>query len=68
MALTKGQPMAVQICSRQICHSLVAYLQLQVVWVYIIFAHFALEPLLIHTLFMCFCLTKSHQLFQCCLL
>ncbi|TQQ22706.1 hypothetical protein FLL80_03605 [Vibrio cholerae] len=38
MALTKGQPMAVQICSRQICHSLVAYLQLQVVWVYIIFA------------------------------
>ncbi|MDN6982369.1 hypothetical protein FG144_12375 [Vibrio cholerae] len=22
MALTKGQPMAVQICSRQICHSL----------------------------------------------
>ncbi|TLE11609.1 hypothetical protein D2923_14180 [Vibrio cholerae] len=38
MALTKGQPMAVQICSRQICHSLAAYLQLQVVWVYIIFA------------------------------
>ncbi|KQA25185.1 hypothetical protein XV92_11375 [Vibrio metoecus] len=34
MALTKGQPMAVQICSRQICHSLAAYLQLQVVWVY----------------------------------
>ncbi|OFJ36228.1 hypothetical protein BFX35_14260 [Vibrio cholerae] len=33
MALTKGQPMAVQICSRQICHSLAAYLQLQVVWV-----------------------------------
>ncbi|PAS40186.1 hypothetical protein CGT68_13390 [Vibrio cholerae] len=24
MALTKGQPMAVQICSRQICHSLAA--------------------------------------------
>ncbi|EGR0365578.1 hypothetical protein FHO46_12585 [Vibrio cholerae] len=38
MALTKGQPMAVQICSRQIYHSLAAYLQLQVVWVYIIFA------------------------------
>ncbi|EGQ8221914.1 hypothetical protein D9U64_04880 [Vibrio cholerae] len=35
MALTKGQPMAVQICSRQICHSLAAYLQLQVVLVYI---------------------------------
>ncbi|WP_165481040.1 hypothetical protein [Vibrio metoecus] len=34
MALTKGQPMAVQICSRQICHSLATYLQLQVVWVY----------------------------------
>ncbi|WP_187120771.1 hypothetical protein [Vibrio metoecus] len=34
MALNKGQPMAVQICSRQICHSLAAYLKLQVVWVY----------------------------------
>ncbi|PAS31194.1 hypothetical protein CGT71_06310 [Vibrio cholerae] len=34
MALTKGQPMAVQICSRQICHSLAAHMQLQVVWVY----------------------------------
>ncbi|EKL14061.1 hypothetical protein VCHC59A1_1587B, partial [Vibrio cholerae HC-59A1] len=31
LALTKGQPMAVQICSRQICHSLAAYLQFQVV-------------------------------------
>ncbi|EGQ8203345.1 hypothetical protein DSL61_02975 [Vibrio cholerae] len=30
MALTKGQPMAVQIC-----HSFAAYLQLQVVWVYL---------------------------------
>ncbi|APF76241.1 hypothetical protein ASZ86_00525 [Vibrio cholerae] len=29
----QGQPMAVQICSRQICHSFAAYLQLQVVWV-----------------------------------
>ncbi|MBN7286043.1 hypothetical protein GOP96_05435 [Vibrio cholerae] len=28
MALTKGQPMAVQICSRQICHSFAACLQL----------------------------------------
>ncbi|TLE24553.1 hypothetical protein D2926_11645 [Vibrio cholerae] len=44
MALTKGQPMAVQICSRQICHSLAAYLQLQVVWVYIIFAPKLLRP------------------------
>ncbi|HHI5408941.1 TPA: hypothetical protein ACPXMY_000346 [Vibrio metoecus] len=26
--------MAVQICSRQICHSLAAYLQRQVVWLY----------------------------------
>ncbi|EGR0541233.1 hypothetical protein E8A66_07115 [Vibrio cholerae] len=37
MALTKGQPMAVQICSRQICHSLTAQMQLQVVWVYTCF-------------------------------
>ncbi|EJL6377737.1 hypothetical protein NMR51_002374 [Vibrio cholerae] len=43
MALTKGKPMAVQICSRQICHSLAAHmqlqlqLQLQVVWVYACF-------------------------------
>ncbi|TQP25503.1 hypothetical protein FLL83_13860 [Vibrio cholerae] len=37
MALTKGQPMAVQICSRQICHSLAAHMQLQVVWVYTCF-------------------------------
>ncbi|NAW68517.1 hypothetical protein CAG54_10540 [Vibrio sp. V27_P1S3P104] len=28
------RPTAVQICSRQICHSLAAYLQLQVVWIY----------------------------------
>ncbi len=34
MALTTGQPTAVQICSRQFCHSLADYLQLQVVWVY----------------------------------
>ncbi|HGI9746746.1 TPA: hypothetical protein ACJUHH_000531, partial [Vibrio cholerae] len=34
LALTKGQPMAVQICSRQICHSLAAYLQFQAVRVY----------------------------------
>ncbi|RJL25824.1 hypothetical protein D5R89_17585 [Vibrio cholerae] len=34
MALTKGQPMAVQICSRQICHSLAAHMQLHVVWVF----------------------------------
>ena len=31
--LTTGQPMAVHIGSRQICHSLATYLQLQVVWV-----------------------------------
>ncbi|EGQ9393816.1 hypothetical protein DSL61_09880 [Vibrio cholerae] len=37
MALTKGQPMAVQICSRQICHSLAAHMQLHVVWVYTCF-------------------------------
>ncbi|TQQ54292.1 hypothetical protein FLL62_08915 [Vibrio cholerae] len=37
MALTKGQPMAVQICSRQICHSLAAHIQLHVVWVYTCF-------------------------------
>ncbi|KQA32613.1 hypothetical protein XV76_11905 [Vibrio cholerae] len=34
MALSKGHPMDVQIFSRQICHSLAAYLQRQVVWVY----------------------------------
>ncbi|TQO74767.1 hypothetical protein FLM10_18530 [Vibrio cholerae] len=38
MALSKGQPMDVQIFFRQICHStcclLAAYLQRQVVWVY----------------------------------
>ncbi|MVC78537.1 hypothetical protein D6V20_08770 [Vibrio cholerae] len=34
LALSKGQPMDVQVCSRQICHSLVTYLQRQVVWVY----------------------------------
>ncbi|EMP93428.1 hypothetical protein VC87395_001057 [Vibrio paracholerae 87395] len=33
--------MAVQICSRQICHLLAAYLQLQVVWVYFSICHFA---------------------------
>ncbi|RBM45524.1 hypothetical protein DLR65_17980 [Vibrio tarriae] len=31
MVLTKGQPTAVQICFRPICHSCSAYLQLQVV-------------------------------------
>ncbi|EGR0516236.1 hypothetical protein VCHE25_0913 [Vibrio cholerae HE-25] len=31
---SKGQPMDVQIFSRQICHSLAAYLQHQAVWVY----------------------------------
>ncbi|NAW69087.1 hypothetical protein CAG54_14300 [Vibrio sp. V27_P1S3P104] len=32
MALTKGQSTAVQIYSRQMCHSLAVYLQFQVVW------------------------------------
>ncbi|EGR4191868.1 hypothetical protein DDO01_16545 [Vibrio cholerae] len=46
MALTKGQPMAVQICSRQICHSLAAHMQLQVVWVYSCF--FKASGMIVH--------------------
>ncbi|EGR0262953.1 hypothetical protein FMH13_08200 [Vibrio cholerae] len=46
MALTKGQPMAVQICSRQICHLLAAHMQLQVVWVYTCF--FKASRMIVH--------------------
>ncbi|NOE09277.1 hypothetical protein GU276_18280 [Vibrio cholerae] len=41
MALTKGQPMAVQIC-----HSLAAHMQLQVVWVYTCF--FKASGMIVH--------------------
>ncbi|KAA0999391.1 hypothetical protein F0H41_16190 [Vibrio cholerae] len=62
MALTKGQPMAVQICSRQICHSLAAYLQLQVVWVYIIFAPLCVKLNTLQILGTCISPIKSNPI------
>ncbi|TYL42611.1 hypothetical protein FDP13_11495 [Dickeya sp. ws52] len=36
LSLTRGQPLAGQIRSRRICHSVAVFLQLELFWVYIL--------------------------------